>query len=246
MVNEKTIDKIKERGYWKVIIRPIKYHKDKIDSLPNLKKIITDCQVMYRGWSYPHIDRIYSGDKYVWDKVDWQNHIEYWRFYQSFQFLNYFAMREDWEERIKLIFGGKIEKPRKSGLGLSVFSSLYTFAEIFEFALRLVQKISIKSDIQLKIDLVNTMDRKLFLYQQHQTPFLDDNYVSKIPEISFNGKYTYDDFLSKSPELSFNCCVYFFERFNWDKIPKDFLRKELYKYISRIPPEKMKKSKKED
>lgn len=246
MVEENVVDKIKKQGYWRINIRPLEFKKDKIDSLGRLKEIISDCQVMYRGWSYPHIDEIISGDNYVWSGVDWQNHIEYWRFYQSLQFLHFFSMREDWENRVKHIFGGKIENAREPCTGLSVFNSLYTFAEIFEFVLRLIKKAPFESDIEFKIDLVGTKDRKLFLYRPHRVLLLSDKYISKMPEILYSKKYPIEEFLSNSPELACDCCFYFFERFNWDKIPKDFLRDELYKYIRRRTPEKIKKSKKED
>jgi hypothetical protein len=224
VVDKSLVDKIKLRGYWKVNIRPLKFEEGKIASLNALKKILSDCEVSFRGWPYPLIKEIYSDKNFIWGGVDWQNHIEYWRFYQSLQFIHFFSLREDWEDSVKSFFGGKMQNPRQPGSGLSVLGSLYTFAEIYEFTNRLVHKAPFENGVQIKIDLVGTENRKLFV----NDPLMSiDDYFSRIPEITFERTYSLNDIMMNNVDSTLDCCIYFFERFNWQEIPIDFLKKRI-------------------
>lgn len=236
MIDDSIIKKIKTRGYWRVNIRPLEYEKEKIDSLASLKKIISDCEVSYRGWPYPFIKEKSSANDFIYGGIDWQNHIEYWRFYQSLQFLHLFVMREDWEEEMKGIFGEKNKSPREPNTGLNVFSTIFTIAEIFEFTNRLLKKAPIENGIEINIKLTGTKDRKLFCYGNNMN--IGGNYVSTLEEIEYKNNFSLKDFLINNTEIALNCCFYFFERFNFDRIPKVLLRTEMYKYVSKKPPEK--------
>src|ERR1035441_3490152 len=103
-MNKPILDKIKSRGYWRINFEPLVYEQ-KLKTLGECKDIIEKSQVELRGWNYPHFPRrtgtdvgLESGDKFYEGWIDWFNHIEFWRMYQSGQFLHYFAVREDWSE----------------------------------------------------------------------------------------------------------------------------------------------------
>jgi hypothetical protein len=51
------IEKIKSRGYWKVVIRSSIFLEDRIRELSLCKKLVRDNKVRLRGWDYPHYDR---------------------------------------------------------------------------------------------------------------------------------------------------------------------------------------------
>lgn len=231
MISEEVLKKISERGYWKVNIRPLEYKAQKINSLSSLKEIINKCQVRYRGWPYPIVKEMFSGKDFIWGEVDWQNHIEYWRLYQSLQFLHYFALHEDWEDKVEHFLGGKIANPRKTGSGLSIISSLYSITEIFEFITKYIQKTSFESGIKIKIDLEGTMDRKLFFYDPRRR--LHREYICKIPEITYENTFSFEDFLSNSQKHAIDCSVYIFESFNWDNVPKEFLNNEQEAFLGK-------------
>jgi len=231
MISESILEKIKQRGYWKVKIRPLEYPKQKIGSLSILKEIIKQSQVSYRGWPFPLVKEIVSGENYIWDGADWQNHIEYWRLYQSAQYLHYFSMREDWEDLVEHFFGGKIANPRKPGSNLEIISSLYTITEIFEFTSQLIKKAPFESGIKISIDLVGTNNRMLFFYDIRRS--LNGDYICKIPNIIYEKEFSFDDFRINSKKYAIECCVYIFEKFNWDKIPSDFLVDEQKKFLGK-------------
>jgi len=231
MVTEDVLGIIKSRGYWKVNIRPLKYNKEKVGTLNDCKEIIESCVVRYRGWPYPYAKEIISGNEYVLGEVNFQDNVEYWRFYPSGQFIHFFAISEDWEEKRRSLFGERLENSRKPGTGLSVLNSLYTFTEIFEFALRLIQKTAIESGIYLGITIVGTTGRKLFFYDPARGGETD--YVAKINEISYKKKFSTKEFLSNSQKHAIDCCMHFFERFNWEKISREFLETEQNRLIGR-------------
>jgi hypothetical protein len=231
MISEEVLKKINERGYWKVNIRPLDYTAQKIDSLSTLKDVINKCQVRFRGWPYPLVKEMFSGNDFIWGGVDWQNHIEYWRLYQSLQFLHYLALREDWEENVERFLGGKITNPRKKGSGLSIISSLYSITEIFEFISKYIQKVPFESGIKIKIDLKGTKDRKLFFYDLRR--YLDREYICKIPEITYENTFSFEDFLSNSQKYAIDCSIYIFERFNWENVPREILNNEQKAFLGK-------------
>ena len=45
-------------------------------------------------------------DDWVGQGIDWENYVEYWRFYQSGQFLHLDGMKEDWMEQREMYDSG--------------------------------------------------------------------------------------------------------------------------------------------
>ena len=103
MNTETLLNKIKSRGYWMVEIRPTKFDKLRIPTLSKAQEIIQSCIVTLRGWDYPHLSHRDTertqGVNWVASWADFMGHLEYWRFYQSTQFLHLFSIREATEER---------------------------------------------------------------------------------------------------------------------------------------------------
>jgi hypothetical protein len=93
--------------------------------------ILERVKVSLRGWDFPHIDYkvkqlIYKN--WIEQSFDWYIYVEFWRFYQSGQFIYLDGNREDW-------FGQKTFAQAESwpaDTRLAAISSLYRFAEIFE------------------------------------------------------------------------------------------------------------------
>ena len=96
------INKIKENGYWKVIIRPIDFEEKRITDKDTAAKIAENSKIVFRGWDYPHIDHnegiVRSGPDSVSSFCDWPEggYFEFWKLYLNGQFVHYFSMREDY------------------------------------------------------------------------------------------------------------------------------------------------------
>ncbi len=95
-----TLNKIKSCGYWRINIRPLNFEKEMITSLSRCEEIIENAVVKLRGWPYPvfhHNLKIQKGQDWIQTIGRFEDETEIWRFFQSSQFIHYFALREDWE-----------------------------------------------------------------------------------------------------------------------------------------------------
>lgn len=147
------IEAIQSRGYWQVVIRPERFAKQRIqypDLFPSLEKASVDL----RGWDFPHvynIPKFNKGSDWIGYETDWEYMREAWRFYQSAQFTQIAAMREDWPEQVKQLYLAKVGKP---GEVLYVEDVIYRFTEIFAFASRLALTDAYASENYIHIDVL--------------------------------------------------------------------------------------------
>ena len=97
------LEKIKTRGYWQIVIRPQKFLKERVLSLPNLVKSIEENKVSYRGWDFPHLTlhEMHRDLDYIQMSTIFLEINETWRFYQSGQFAFFRGLSEDWVEEEK-------------------------------------------------------------------------------------------------------------------------------------------------
>lgn len=204
-----TKEKLKSRGYWRIVIRPSKFMEKRIHSLKNCVDIIRDNNVLLRGWDYPHYDSkdTTPGDNYIDQSFCWEErgHIEAWRYYQSGQFVHYLAIWEDWNEGI--------DNPRNTAYTrvLSIISTIYLLTEIFEFASRLGTKRYLGDSCDITITLHDTKDRILIFREG----FLPTNYIANIPEISYSVPLAVSDLIGNTDNHALDAAKHIFERFKW-------------------------------
>ena len=103
VAQEQTVlDKIRTRGYWRVVIRPATFEENHITNYAELFPIVERKSVRLRGWDYPHVDYQsppLRGAKWVGQEYECQDEIEVWRFYMSGQFIHFFAIDGEWRDR---------------------------------------------------------------------------------------------------------------------------------------------------
>ena len=224
------LDKIHSKGYWRIIIRPTIFEKENLSSLTQCKKIIEEAVVLFRGWDYPHFDSSYINNKIDGIELsrEFMHHIEYWKFFQSGQFVHHFACYEDF-----------IEEPRMNGLHidiskrkyLSILSTLYTLTEIFQFTSRLISKDIFKPGVELTIGLHGMQDRQLFFWEPGR--HLRGIYKSTVPNIVFNKTYNCDKILESTSEIAMEVTIWIFERFNWPLESKVIFPEEQKKLLEK-------------
>jgi hypothetical protein len=225
---EKTTDRetlpvpVFDYPHWRVTIRPADYTPELIPNLCDCFDTVEKCKVSLRGWDYPHLSRRQSergqGDNWVASWSTFMGHVEYWRLYQSGQFLNLFAVREFSEKE----FGDHLRQVSAShfrGVDLakvpgfiSITNFLYTMTEIFEFAARLCQSGPLGGTIVIGIALkdirgfalTTDWDRAWFNLYQASQDVLKKEWT--IPS---------DSLMSKSASHSLEAVRWFFERFGW-------------------------------
>jgi hypothetical protein len=215
---EKILEKIKSRGYWRVVIRPSKFEKERISELSKCKTLVRDNAVHLRGWDYPHYDMRTEpscGLDYIEQFTDWEPHIEAWRLYQSGQFVHYKALWEDWED---------LSPWGQSQQILSVIGTVYLLTEIYEFASRLGAKGILGDSCEIQITLSNTVNRKLATLDAIRPVFAE--YKTTLSEIPRSVSLVTADILSRSAELSLEHAVWLYQRFNWLDVQAEIFKED--------------------
>ena len=79
-----------ERPHWRVVVRPNEFDAERIPSLADCWSTVERSRVALRGWDYPHIDHENQagGEDWIASWIHWGLYIEYWRLFQSGQFVH--------------------------------------------------------------------------------------------------------------------------------------------------------------
>lgn len=216
-MSEKIIDEIKKRGFWRVNFRP-RTLSQKIEKLGDCLEIITKSKVSLRGWSYPHVPSFNASHKEVTPGKDYYEgqiiagmHLEFWRIYQSTQFIHYCSLWEDWREEDTFFGDGKGPEP---GTSLCIIGAVYHITEMFEFLRRLVENGLYEEGVRVTIALNNTIGRKLWIDDRRRAPFITD-YTTSAPEIDYQKEFSKEEILLQSKDHAFDCIIHIFDRFGW-------------------------------
>lgn len=239
MKYQEIIDKIKIKGYWRIIYEPLVFNERSI-SLSKCKELVDKNSVQLRGWDYPHVPirigddtAIEPGDNYWQAWLDWQDekHKEFWRMYQSTQFIHYLGLREDWLDNyaIKSLWD-QHEQSFKPGEALGVVGTTYQITEIFEFLSRLMKDDLYKEGVKLTISLNNTQDRKLVVDQFQRVGFMSPKKTSA-EKIEFSEEYSKEDILSDTKGKAQEAIIYIFERFGWNPPNIEAINSDQVKFL---------------
>jgi hypothetical protein len=224
------LDKIHSRGYWRVLIRPTVFEIERISSLTQCKNIIEETMVLLRGWDYPHFDSslINNNIDSIELGIEFMHHLEYWKFFQSGQFIHHFSCFEDY---IINPATGELYFNFKEKCYLSILSTLYTITEIFQFTSRLILKEILKPNVELSIGLHGMQDRQLFFWERGR--HLSSIYKSTIPDIVFNKIYSREQIIQSPAEVAMEVTIWIFERFNWSHESKVIFLEEQKKFLEK-------------
>lgn len=204
---------IRQRGYWRVLIRPTAFKSDLVPTLRELEENVRGSVVQIRGWDYPH----WSGDPPVRiddsieGSVDWEDHKEYWRAYQSGQFVHYFAMREDWLRENQPIRQMGIHP--KTVLGYEM--AIYSFTEIFLFAGRWTARLGLGPEVLVEIALLELAGRTLYTFNPNRVPFGPYRQAATA-SFHHSQKYQPSELIGDAPEHALTPLRRLFEQFRWD------------------------------
>ena len=224
------LSKIRTRGHWEVNIKPTEFLDNRIESLGRCKEIVRSLSVQFRGWDYPHYDTINmptNGINYAEQSFEWEHYIEFWRYYQSGQFIHFFGMWEDWQDQVT-----RWER-LTSGPGevLSIVGAVYTFTEIYEFASRLAAKTLLGNNCKISVALHKTRGRTLRMLDRGR--ILSGTYTTTLDSIPRDVTVSVEELMGKSVELALDHTIWVFQRFNWDNVPRTVLQEDQRKLIER-------------
>jgi hypothetical protein len=226
-MKQELVDKIRSRGYWRINFQPTVYERKL--TLGQCSEIVEKNSVQLRGWNYPHFPRrrgddtnLEIGDSFYEGWIDWWNHIEFWRMYESGQFIHYMALPEDWGEKHPSGIPTKIEPMTVLGL---IGSVIYQLTEIYEFLSRLAAAGIYDEGVQISISLNNTKGRELWIDDSRRGSLFDE-YKTAAEKIEFTKEYAKEELMAKPKDLAFEAIMYVFDRFGWHRAPADTIKKD--------------------
>lgn len=240
---EELINEIKERGYWEVVLRPVKY-PEKLFSFPELRNALETCQVRQRGWYYPHTSdaqrfgSYYNANNYVESGVRWGMFAEIFRFYRSGQFIHYAGMYEDRKEDhppMSFTWNPDMKRPKPEQTFLESYGSLCRLTEIFLFASRLAQKGIFGKNLNISIKLHNQLHRILGT-DSMTGGYLMPNYKSHSEVIDLENITVSKEMLHlKHNQMAINCTEQLLSFFNYfSEHLKKSLKDDQEKFYERI------------
>lgn len=232
---------VQDYPHWRVNIRPHHYKADLIPSLSECFDVIAATKVSLRGWDYPHLGRrageVGTGSSWVASWSEFLGHLEYWRLYQSGQFLHLFAVREamvpEWRAQLQgfarghVSYRSDIDWDKVPGF-FSLLNFLYTVTEVFEFSARLAQHGTYQGDVRVEIGIHRIKGFAL-------TPDFDrawsEHRVASEDSLVKEWQMPSTDLIANSADASIDATVWFFERFGWLSPSVDVMRRDQAKFL---------------
>lgn len=216
------IGKIRTRGFWRVLIRPTEFHARRIPAIGQLEPLIEESHVKMRGWDFPHLSGKHDSNldvDSVWQELDWSDHVEAWRLFQSGQFISYEGFQDDWVDQSLFVTAGKNWKP---GITLPITDTLFKFTEVFEFASRLAATHASAEHLHIEIKLSGLNGRKLRMDNPNRSSLSFDR-IAKIDEFPQDWTVLRSDLVGKPREYALDAVEECFARFGFSP-GREFLR----------------------
>lgn len=211
------LDKIHKYGYWRVIIRPTRFIKTRIE-YSELLPLLQKASVQYRSLRFPHVplyepevSEVHRDVEWIGYEFEFANFIEAWRFYISGQFAHRAAMWLDWRD----LAGGVVGQNWKPGIGLGITETVLRFSEIFELASRLSLMSAGDDQMHIEIHVCNLSGRLLINDNPARGP-LFQTYKTTIPEFPDVKDLTKTHLIAKHRELALQSSKELFSRFGWN------------------------------
>jgi hypothetical protein len=228
---------VRDYPHWRVTYRPATYEAERIRGLAECLEIVTQNRVRLRGWDFPFTPT--SGDKQLeygshWIAAwsDFWDHLEYWRFYQSTQFVYLGSVREftekPWDARLRSsqrLSDGDAASARGF---LSITEVIHNLTEIMEFAARLSQAGVYREPLEISIQ-VKQIER--FALAADPGRRLNRAYFTSEPELTYRRLFDPAELVANAAEEAIACSVRFFERFGWLNPDLSVLRTDQQKLL---------------
>lgn len=210
------LTKVRSRGYWQIAIRPLAFEPRRVPDILDLEPILTKCVVRLRGWDFPHIDwrtRTQVDIDWIGQESDIDLHKGIWRFYQSGQFIYNLAMSIDWRDESNFWPSDAGWKPMTS---LGVGDTLFTFAEIFEFASQLALTDAGDEDMRIDVKMGNVQGRELYVDSHRARWPFRDAHRATLQEYPFSLTKARSDLVANHLSYAIESAQEFFKRFGWE------------------------------
>jgi len=230
-----------EHPYWRVNIRPNEYQEQLIPNLSKCLEIVEKTKLSLRGWDYPHLSNRSTersfGKNWVASWSNFMGHCEYWRFYQSAQFLHLFSVREvtmsGWRKKLEQDMRSHLDYMKNISWEdvpgfLSINNFIYSATEIFEFAARLSQSQIYMGLVTITIEIKGVKD---FVLTADWDRAWHNYYSAGENNLGHSWNIKSDELVSNSSEHALTAIVWFFERFGWLSPSVEVLRQDQENFL---------------
>jgi Putative DNA-binding domain len=219
--------------HWRVNIRPEEYEAERIPSLSACFGLVEQTKVSLRGWDFPHLshrdEERGHGNNWVASWTAFITEREYWRLYQSGQFVHLHAveeaMNERWREQLRQAASSipiDIDWSAVPGF-ISYLNLLYGVTEVFEFAARVCQRGVYTGGVRVGIELRGIQGYALMM---DTSRFWRRFCVAGEQRLGKSWTFDSAELVAASAERSLDAAMWLLERFGWLSPPVEMVTKD--------------------
>lgn len=223
-----------EQPHWRVNFRPDEYEPELIPTPAECFRLVEQTSVRFRGWPYPYLSSRQEERRRLTNGVEsWTDNeyaTEYWRFYQSGQFLHLFTLNENnprnqhQQRLLRRRYG-----PQTPGY-VDFLGLLYTVTEIFEFATRLCLKKLYRGSLAITIELKDIGGFRL--WSPDPARHVPYEWVSHESELRWTWPFPVVELIANNADYALGATIRFYECFGWEDPSKDALRRDQRELLS--------------
>jgi hypothetical protein len=205
---------IHEEGYWRVLLRPSMFQPARLRDKAHCLSVVHQSSIDLEGWHYPIVGHAPSdeGADWVGGGGKAMAHIEYWRFFQSGQFVHHIAMREDQIARLGL-HHPQFFVPREGQKYLAITSTICMITDVVELASRLAYRNVLAPSGTLQIELHAMAGRQLTYMDP--TRRLPEGYWFKDETVELKQDFTRDGIIARPAEIAVELSGELFGKAGW-------------------------------
>ncbi len=224
------IEKLEERGYWRVELRPTSFDSTRVANTKRLQLAIEKARVELRGWDFPHIGagwELPESQDWIGVETDWHSHVEIWRAFRSGQFVYRGGIWTDWLDQSPL-------QPQRvnwtPGTRLPIISTLWSVTEYLEFAARYSQTEAGADDMFVRLDLSKLRGRHL--HGDDERRWFGEYGPANLRAFSFSRQLGRSQLITEARQLAISCAQELFAAFGFEAGPLllEDLQQELFRF----------------
>lgn len=233
--------RVRNDPHWRVLMRPSIYEDERIKTLGRCWELIEQKQVRLRGWPFPFLsnrehERAH-GSNWVGSWSDFRGHREYWRLYQSGQFIHLSGIREatdpEWHAKLQRETKGHLSYVKDidwNAVGfIHITNFIYTVTEVFEFAARMAQANTFGTHVEIAVQLNGV---KGFMLTTDWDRAWHSYYAASEDSLAKTWELSVNDLVSDTATRSLDAVFWFFDRFGWHNPPVEVLRQDQSDYLT--------------
>lgn len=235
---------VQDHPHWRVNLRPAIYTPELIPSLAGCYATIEKTRLRLGGWEFPylspHRNQRQQGTNWIASWIDFAGHMEYWRFYQSGQFLHLSAVRECIDSR----WGKELKDAMRRNLShlttfdwskvngyVDIQNLNCTISEIFEFAARLSQHGIYEGTVTIEVELRKSRG---LLLAAGPGRLWNIDCIAKEENLGRAWEVGSDDLVASGAGHALEATRWFLERFGWIPPNMDPLKKDQERFLKGI------------